>query len=554
MKLKIPNLFGKSSFRTGLFAIQSFFMLSCFQASAETVEKLLAGYLENDLQLKKYSVTAESKALDLKSAEINNGISVSLSTGEMKITTSKDKTRITVSPSVSASVPQANALSVSAEFPLTVEDGEKSVSNGKISATVGIISGDKKKRQVELLTAERELLEAKRNVQERAYSAEKEFYTNLKNLYNDAIAVLTAKASLYDDTTDLKVLIAQGYSKTSASYRQKNLEVQSDRRNVLEKQRIFERETSVFAKKCGLELQRIPDADLKTLEGWIKAGENAYASAISFLPSEIPVPKSENVFKYKKELYTETEQAVWNKYIGELKRDADYEMSLKLTGEYVFNDSFYSDTGLDSDGNLVDYGSDSVGGKLSLSWRGITASAGAYFPVGKTLIGDKSNDSTFNPYFALSLAIVPNEWRLAKISRQQDELDAKLEQIAIDSAAENYDTDLLDKVSTFHDLKWTQLSNKEEYETYNQLESDMAKWLKQGVVTENDYLDAENEKEKARINILINIVELTIFNDDVKLMFREDAKTEAKTESKSELKTEPNVEPAESPAIEWGEL
>ena len=78
--------------------------------------------------------------------------------------------------------------------------------------------------------------------------------------------------------------------------------------------------------------------------------------------------------------------------------------------------------------------------------------------------------------------------------------------------------------------------------------------LKQGVVTENDYLDAENEKEKARINILINIVELTIFNDDVKLMFREDAKTEAKTESKSELKTEPNVEPAESPAIEWGEL
>ena len=202
----------------------------------------------------------------------------------------------------------------------------------------------------------------------------------------------------------------------------------------------------------------------------------------------------------------------------------------------------------------MDYGSDSVGGKLSLSWRGITASAGAYFPVGKTLIGDKSNDSTFNPYFALSLAIVPNEWRLAKISRQQDELDAKLEQIAIDSAAENYDTDLLDKVSTFHDLKWTQLSNKEEYETYNQLESDMAKWLKQGVVTENDYLDAENEKEKARINILINIVELTIFNDDVKLMFRENAKTEAKTESKSELKTEPNVEPAESPAIEWGEL
>lgn len=504
-----------------IFALPAFFVFSLFPVNSETVEKLFAGYLENDLQLKKYSITAESKTLDLKSARIENGINVALSTGEMKITTSSDKTRITVNPSVSVDVPQASDLSVSASFPLTITDGEKELENGSVSATIGIISDKAKQREVALLKAERELLEAERAVQERALSAEKEFYTSLKSLYNKAISVLDAKDALYDDTTDLKVLEVQGYSKSSASYRQKNLEVMSDRRDVFEKQRAFERETAVFAKKCGFEFERISDASA-TREDFIKSGDSAYESAISFLPSEIAVPKEENIFKYKKELYSATEQAVWDSYIGKLTRAADYEMELKFTGEYVFNDSFYSDSGY-VDGNEVEYGSDSVGGKFTFSWRGISASAGAYFPTGKTLIGDKSNDSTFNPYFALSLSIVPNEWRLAKITRQQYALDEKLEQIAIDSAAEDYETDILDKVSTFHDLKWTQLSNKEEYETYTQLESDMAKWLKQGVVTENDYLDAKNDKEKARINILVNTIDFAVFNDEVKLLFTEDA-------------------------------
>ncbi len=503
-----------------IFALPAFLFFSISAADSETVEKLLAGYLENDLQLKKYSITAESKALDLKSARIENGINVTLSTGEMKITTSSDKTRITVSPSVSVDVPQASDLSVSASFPLTINDGEKELENGSVSATIGIISDKAKQREVALLKAERELLEAERAVQERALSAEKEFYTSLKSLYNRAVSVLDAKDALYDDTTDLKVLEVQGYSKSSASYRQKNLEVMSDRRDVFEKQRILERETAVFAKKCGFELDRIQDSDSK--DDIVKLGDSAYESAISFLPSEIAVPKEENIFKYKKELYSATEQAVWDSYIGKLTRAADYEMELKFTGEYVFNDSFYSESGY-VDGNEIEYGSDSVGGKFTFSWRGISASAGAYFPTGKTLIGDKSNDSTFNPYFALSLSIVPNEWRLAKITRQQYALDEKLEQIAIDSAAEDYETDILDKVSTFHDLKWTQLSNKEEYETYTQLESDMAKWLRQGVVTENDYLDAKNDKERARINILVNTVDFAVFNDDVKLLFTEDA-------------------------------
>lgn len=503
-----------------IFVQAAFFMqFLSLPISSESAEKLLSGFLENDLQLKKYTITAEYKSLSLDKTKINKGINVSLSTGEMKITTSNDKTKITVTPNVSVGAPLLNDLSVSSSLPVTIEDGERKMDNGKISVSVGIISNAREKNKIELLEAERALLEANRNVKNRAISAEKEFYNNLKNLYKDAIAVLSARADLYDDTTDLKVLQVQGYSKTSASYRQKNLKVESDKRNVREKERIFQRETAVFAKKCGVEYVLSENFE-----------ENTYEKAIAFLPIEIPTQSDEKIFNYDRSLYTKTEQALWDKYIGDLKRKADKDFTLKFAGEYLLGDSFYSST-KDDNGTItgLSYGSDSIGGKLTASWKGISASAGAYFPTGSNLLSDKSTDKTFNPYYSFSLTIVPNDWRLSSINQKQNELNSKLEDIAIESASDDYETALLDKVSNFHDLKWSQRSNKEELETYTALEKDMANWLKQGIVTENNYLDAVNNKEKARINVLVNAIDLLIFNADVKLMF-----VESKIEPKNE--------------------
>ena len=67
---------------------------------------------------------------------------------------------------------------------------------------------------------------------------------------------------------------------------------------------------------------------------------------------------------------------------------------------------------------------------------------------------------------------------------------------------------------------------------YSQLEYDMDKWLAQGSVTESDYLDAANSREKARMNLLINAVEKIIYNNNVKLMFvRENENGKAKNEN-----------------------
>lgn len=469
------------------------------------LNELLAGYLQNDLELKKYVLTADSKSIDLKSTKIENGISVTLSSGEMKILMSQDKRRITVTPATTVEIPAANDTVIEAKIPLTVYDGESTVKDGSVSVTTGIITGARKQRKVNILESERKLLEAERNVNDRVLSAEKEFYETLKKLFNYAISVLKAKTDLFDDSVDLRVLVAQGYSKTSAAYRQANMKVASDRRDVVEKQLLFERETALFSKKCGFTLDRV-SSESRDFE---IIGDNAFNAAIAFLPDAIPAVKEENVFKYDKKSYSNLEIAEWNKHIAELKREADYDMTLKATGEYIFNDSF------------TNY--DTVGGKLTWAWSGISASAGAYMPVKQNLLKSSSDGiKSDSPYFSLSLAIAFNTWRLRKLEKQQDVIDSQLEDIAIESAKSDYDTDILDKVSSFHDIKWSQGSYKEEFDMYSSLESDMETWLKQGIVTESEYLNAKNNREKARINILINAIEMLIYNDEIKLMFCSD--------------------------------
>ena len=310
------------------------------------------------------------------------------------------------------------------------------------------------------------------------------------------------------------MLETQGYSKTSAKYRQAYLKVESDKRDIMEKQRLLERETAVFAQKCGFTYGRSIEYtdDNSDRE---KAAENAYLSSMEFLPDSIPQVDEVNIFKFSPKTYSKIESAEWDKYIGQLKRDSDYDMTLTAGLGYIINNDFLADDNTNA-------ASDSVEGKLTWKWTGISASAGVGLPTGSSITGG-SCDKTFNPYYSFSLSLSPNDWRLSKLEKQQDKIDEKLESIAVKSAEDDYQTELLDKTSTFHDLKWSENSYAEEFDMYTKLESDMAAWLKQGIVTESDYLDAKNNKEKARLNVMINEIEQIIFNNEVKLLFHDDA-------------------------------
>ena len=494
------------------------FLLPFFSFGESNLATLLFGYLKNDLNLQKYTLTAESKLLEYDSTKIENGISLTLSTGTVKIQTSSDGTKYTFTPSASLEIPELHDTTVSVSLPMVSKTGYSIDSengtfldDGSVKVSTGIVTSAPLKRKVSLLEAERAYIEAERAVQDQALTVENEFYENLKSLYSYVTDVLEKKNDLYDDEVDLKVLAAQGYSKTSSSYRSKYLECQSDRRNVHEAERKLEREIALFAMKCGVEYDRAFDTTSLDLEKSEEAGDMALKNAMDFLPSEIPTVELEDVLSYERDDYTTIESAVWSQYISDLKRKTDYTLEVGAYAGYTFNES--SST------------YDTVDGGLTFDWRGISASAGVSIPTGNNVLPLESSSSGIaskSPVYTFAVSISPNTWRLASIDKKQDALNAQIDEIAVKSAADDYETDIVDKLTSRGDLAWSEKSYAEEYDMYSKLEFDMDAWLKQGIVTESDYLDAANNRDKARINMLITAVEKIIYNNEVKLLFVRD--------------------------------
>lgn len=457
------------------------------EAEQNRLISLLSGYLANDLQLQSLSLTAQSASLSDKKTNINNGIALSLSTGTMVLKSSSSGTSFTVEPTISASIPQANNTSVSLTGTAEVSSDEtvSGLEDVSLKVSTDIISGNTLARKVTLLKSSRALLEAQRAVQDRAVSVEKEFYTELKALLNQAATVLTDEQDLYDDEVDFKTIVAQGYANTSSTYRTAELKVRTSTRTLAEAKRTFVHDQTVFASKCGIKSSSASD-------------DAAFTAAWNFLPSVIPTVEGLDVSSFSKDEYTSIESATWSKYVGELTREADKDLTLSANAGYTFaNSNTNSDT--------VDTG-------LSLSWKGLTATAGVSIPV--------ASNST-NAY-TLGFTFTPSGIALAQINEQQKTLDAKLEDVAISSANDSYNTAVVSQNTTLSDLVWAKQADAEEYETYSQLEKDMASWYKQGVITESDYKAAQVNKEKARITCLVNAVEFIIYNNETKLLFHTD--------------------------------
>ena len=493
--------FGQNFWRiTGVlfFLVTAIFSVSA-QADGARLNELLAGYLANDLSFQKATITAQSASLSLDATKISNGLSLSLSSGTIKIAPGSDGTTVTLEPQAELALPQVRDTTLSADVPVTItSDDGTTVNNASVSVATGIITGAAKQKKITILEAERKYQEARRSAQDAAVTAEKNFYTALKKLYNYAVSVLTKRSDLYDDELSLRKLQAQGYNRTSSTYLKADLKVRSDRRDVTEAERVLERETAVFAKKCGVDYAKAGD------------GQNQYDVALAFLPFTVPDVAILDPTTFPADAYTATESAAWSKYIAQLKREADYKLTLKANAGYTFNN--------------VSAKSDTVDTGLSLTWNGFTAKAGVSFATGNTVFGNDftTTGKAGDPVYTLSFGWVPNTWRLAKIDAQQDKLDAQLEDIAIQSAANDYETDMADKVTAISDLAWAKQSYQEEYAMYAQLAQDTESWFTQGIVTESDLRDARDNQQKAHINLLINAIDVILFNDETRLLFRTD--------------------------------
>ncbi len=469
-------------------------------------EPLLENYLANDVDLKKLFLEIKKAELSLKSDKIDNGISANLSTGKATFSFSENNSYVKLNPSASLKIPQAQNLSLNVSTDLNISFGGEnnalsgtsnsgkndsgSFSDTSISLSADIISGSALTRKIALKKAERSLLEAQRNFQNYALTSENNYYKSLLSLYELASDIISAQKDMYDDEIDFEEIKALGYPQNSARYRQAELKVLSDKHIVETKIHELEHDCAVFASKCG----------------------TSYDSSINphdFLPSEVPIVEALDILSFKKENYTKIESAKYDQEIAVLTRKADKNFTLGANAGYTFKNSSSS-----TSSNSDDY-SDTIDAGLDFGFKGIEIGAGISFPT---------DDA--NPIYTLSASLNPNEIRKAKIKKETNEIDENKELLEIVSAENDYDDDVVDKQTALSDINWSKETDKETYEMYVDLERDLKSYLASGIITESEYLSSFANKELYRIKMIMDDINLIVYNNELKLLFCRDDELE----------------------------
>ena len=109
--------------------------------------------------------------------------------------------------------------------------------------------------------------------------------------------------------------------------------------------------------------------------------------------------------------------------------------------------------------------------------------------------------------------------RNSTLQEKQDEVQ---EDIAIKEAEQNYLTSVISQKSELTDLLWEKSENLESFDMYTQLEKDMATYFAKGLISESEYKSAQVNRGNYRIQLLINNLDLIIYNNETKMLFTRD--------------------------------
>ncbi len=450
-------------------------------AAREKTADLLQGYLNESLAVKKLTLSLKDRMLSRKSAGITNGIAVQLSSGSVVINTAGDGS-VSLRPSASVGYPAARNARLGVSSNISFADGKNKNSSTSLSLSVDLYSGVMEERKLALLKADRSVLEAQRALADGLVRQEQAFYTELKNIFDSAAKLTSAENSLWDDKLSFQEIKVKGYSATSLKYRQADNKVRTDEHNVANYRRDLEKNIKVFARKCGTEY--------------------AGSDPLDWLPDDIPKVEGLDIRSFREADYSAVEKAVWTNKLNSLARKADKLFSLSANGGYTF-------------GNTNAGGNGTVDGGLDFNMAGGALSAGAGISVPVT-----GNDHS--PVYTMSLSLNPGKFLTDRISREQYGIAEEQEMLDIQGARDEWESKIVERQESLENLLWSKKGNEESYELYKSLEADTLKWYKAGIVTEGEYRSAETSRKNYEVQMIINDLELLIYNAEVKLLFVRD--------------------------------
>jgi hypothetical protein len=451
---------------------------------------LLEAFLANDDEARKLELELERAALELERYVRDQGLSLTLSSGETAFVFSGGGTSVSSEPGLILSSSKWRDTSLSFTAPVRGNGaGDISGYGFGAEARTGIVSGKGTAYRASLLEKEREFLEARRNAAARRLTAEGEFCETIKELLAARDAVLEAQREVLTARYDLEGKRAGGYGSSSVILRSAELKLRSRERELVEAERNLSGKLKEFAEVCGEREAEIP-ADIP---------EEALLRITSFDPAR----------------YTELEAAHSVHTINNLARKSqNYPFTLDGRAGYSWQN-----------GNAVPAVSDAASGTVSAVSGGSRINAGADFTAGGVSLGvDVSAplDRPGDPVLTLSLQWKLNGFKLVKIDRRLADIQAARERENIIAAEKKFRDLGAEYERKFADLEWRLETYTEEAELFRLNAEEQKIWLDRGIIREIDYIDARTEYLSAVNRLLEARIDRRLYNIEVEKLFVKD--------------------------------
>lgn len=448
-----------------LFGLKNLFAL--------TYDELLQNYCTNDIQFEELVIAYKQAELSYKETEINNGNSVTVSTGSVKLEFAENQVNTSFSPSVTFAIPSLSNTEAKISVPISFENESFSMQNAGISFSTEIISSGKDNRVLTLEKALRSVEEAERKLQTRIIALEKAFLNDLKNLYTLGLSLYEAEENLLSKQISFESIKIQGYSESSPKYRSSLLSVKSAEYDLESAKRKYASSLEKFILACGAE-----DLDIYSLE--------------------IPETTLINIKDFEKERFSAIESVNWSNYLKSKSRNnqKEFTLSANTSANFSFVKEKFSST---------------LGAGLSAGYKGLSGNININFPT----------DDKNNPSLTFSVSWNPNQTKIENLEKISSNLEEQTEFLSLKKANQEY----LEKVSEYEtekeNLLWQYEKNLEEASMYKELAEDAAYWYKEGIVSEAEYRQANTNYAKAVLSVTSSKIQQLIYNLDVKSLFVE---------------------------------
>ncbi|MGL4985796.1 MAG: hypothetical protein ACRC5H_01500 [Treponemataceae bacterium] len=457
-------------------ALQSLFDEGVTFVSYET---LFDSYKSRDVTISKLQLQVERAQNTLSQLRLQNGFNMILSTGESAATFSSDGTSLSFTPTATFSIPSANNLTLNGSVPVNVDingsENDTTISGSSVKLSADIISETRQNLAIQEESAMRNLYDAQQSYLQQVYEVEKAFVNEIKSLYTYAHNVLLAENTLYDAQLEFDTVKTQGFSKISATYRSKEVSLQTALFDRDDKKKLFTSELRKFMFKTG------------------------YENPV--MVTDIPKEDLLDFTDFQQVDFRQLEDAVWSLYLAQLQRKGQKSFILTGNGGYQYKERSNLGAKIEGEHHAL--------AGLQAQYRGFSLGAGVSVPVNKP---DKIS-STFSLGWNFQNTFLDSfEEKLLDLSVQTEELSIK-------GALEQYDIIKDAQVQTRENLLWKLQVQTEQLQIYKDYLAESTDWYKRGLISVTQFNQATRDYSNALITLLSTQLSCLIYNFETKSYF-----------------------------------